>query len=671
MNRLSHILIFICMLLPLCGCHHSSEKDEVALTDSLLTQYESLLINKPQEAYPKLLSLQNELTDSACWWRLEVYKATATHLMGKTDEADRMYRAAMGWCRTHEGNEWLEGELWNHLGVNEHIKGNMKPALEFYEKARKCHEARPKDKKSLNIALNMADACMQMGQMGKSAAYYHYALFLCDSLGLKDMRYSIYSGLGQVSMELENFGMAHRYFNLAAKDLDKMPKDKQLFYYMSLGNCFYYEARYNEANGAFRQALDISRQIQSRTQELLCYGNMAEVYLMQDSTQRADEMLRRSFQMKREMELMPAQIQFYFQSLQADLDIAQNRFDKARTLLHQNADSIMAQSPRYLMLHYRRLQHYAVRAGRWKEAYEMQSKSNAYADSLNSRQSRFNVQELRERYARDTTLLRQKIALSDYKGKAAKQRYLILFIVAAALTLALAYTLMIFMYRRRTEARLKKQMERITALRMNVVRNRVSPHYIFNVLGTVLPKLQRYPDAVGPVDMLIDVLRGSLLASDKVAVPVNDELQLVKRYIELYHYSHGNHPNVTWEVDKELTQHNIPVLSMALQIPVENALKHAFPEQKEEDTIHIAVMKRENDLVLSVTDNGLGYRPGSVPNSDRDTGTGLLLINRTLHILNQYNKREASFHIANLAAPQHGTHVELVLPIDYQFTTQN
>ena len=31
-------------------------------------------------------------------------------------------------------------------------------------------------------------------------------------------------------MELENFGMAHRYFNLAAKDLDKMPKDKQLFY---------------------------------------------------------------------------------------------------------------------------------------------------------------------------------------------------------------------------------------------------------------------------------------------------------------------------------------------------------------------------------------------------------------------------------------------------------
>ncbi len=109
MNSLSHILIFICMLLPLCGCHHSSKKDEVALTDSMLTQYESLLINKPQEAYPKLLSLQNELTDSACWWRLEVYKATATHLMGKTDEADRMYRAAMGWCRTHEGNELLEG----------------------------------------------------------------------------------------------------------------------------------------------------------------------------------------------------------------------------------------------------------------------------------------------------------------------------------------------------------------------------------------------------------------------------------------------------------------------------------------------------------------------------------------------------------------------------------
>ena len=669
MNCPSHIILVFILLLTLFGCHHPSEKDEVALTDSVLAQNETLLLNNPQNAYPILASLQKELTDSACWWRLEVYKATAMYLMGKTDETKKIYRDALNWYRTHEGNEWLEGELWNHMGVNAHSSGDYKQAIVYYEKARKCQAAFPKNKKTLNITINMADACMQMGQMGKSAGYYHYALFLCDSLKLPLKRNSIYSGLGQVYMELENYPTAHRYFNLAGKDIQHQEADKQLFYYMALGNCFYYEGRYDEANGAFRQALTISRQSQSRLHELLCYGNMAEVYLMQDSTARAEEMLKLSFRMKEDMKLLPSQIQFYFQSLKADLSIAQNHFEEARPLLRLNADSIMAQSPRYLMLHYRRLQHYAVKAGRWKVAYEMQSKSNAYSDSLNSRQSRYNVQELSERYARDTTLLRQKIALADYEGQTVKQRYLILIIVATALILVLACTLIIFVYRRRTEARLKKQMERITALRMNVVRNRVSPHYIFNVLGTLLPKLQRYPEAVGPVDMLIDVLRGSLLASDKVAVPVNEELQLVKRYIELYHYSHGNHTKITWEIEKELMQQNIPILSMSLQIPVENALKHAFPQPKDTDVIHISVMKRDNDLLLSVTDNGQGYHPESVTPTGRDTGTGLQLIMRTILILNEYNHREASFQITNLPEPLQGTRVELVMPIDYQFSS--
>ena len=131
----------------------------------------------------------------------------------------------------------------------------------------------------------------------------------------------------------------------------------------------------------------------------------------------------------------------------------------------------------------------------------------------------------------------------------------------------------------------------------------------------------------------------------------------------------GNETTIVVEIDKELMQQNIPILSMSLQIPVENALKHAFPQPKDTDVIHISVMKRDNDLLLSVTDNGQGYHPESVTPTGRDTGTGLQLIMRTILILNEYNHREASFQITNQPEPLQGTRVELVMPIDYQFSS--
>ena len=48
---------------------------------------------------------------------------------------------------------------------------------------------------------------------------------------------------------------------------------------------------------------------------------------------------------------------------------------------------------------------------------------------------------------------------------------------------------------------------------------------------------------------------------------------------------------------------------MSLQIPVENALKHAFPTLTDECAIHIAIELHDNMLHLCVTDNGQGYNP--------------------------------------------------------------
>lgn len=112
---------------------------------------------------------------------------------------------------------------------------------------------------------------------------------------------------------------------------------------------------------------------------------------------------------------------------------------------------------------------------------------------------------------------------------------------------------------------------------------------------------------------------------------------------------------------------------MSLQIPVENALKHAFPQLSDESRIDIVVDMSERGLLLQVTDNGRGYNPANVPKTGRDTGTGLRLLTRTIHILNQYNQLQATFEIENLKAPQKGTRMSLFVPHGYRFDapTQN
>lgn len=104
-------------------------------------------------------------------------------------------------------------------------------------------------------------------------------------------------------------------------------------------------------------------------------------------------------------------------------------------------------------------------------------------------------------------------------------------------------------------------------------------------------------------------------------------------------------------------------------IPVENALKHAFPTLTDECAIHIAIELHDNMLHLCVTDNGQGYNPGKVKRTGRDTGTGLRLIARTLEILNQRNRHAATFSIVNVPPPHHGTRMQLCIPTNYDFDT--
>lgn len=661
------------LLSSVAGCRRAPSDSQATLADSLLGVATTQLFTAPAAADRQLTSLQQQLTDSLSWYKVQVFRGTARNMMGDTLGSAAIYRGVEAWCKQNEAERHnVEGVLYNHLGVNRMIQGKEAEGFACYERAYQLLNQPPKQKELLPTTINLADLYMQRGQMQRSASLYQQALFLVDSLHEENSRVSILTGLGQVYMDLGNYKKAHHFFGEAEKRLGQEPVPTQFFYHFSLGNCLYYEQRYDEAYRQFELALELNRQLNSPTQEVSCYANMGEVCLMQNDLERAELNLKECSRLlqSEQIALGPSR-KFYIKSLILDLDIAKGNYQQVQHSLRPEAEALLSGlPPRYLMLHYRRLEHYAMQNHQWHDALLLQMRADAFADSLKNLQAQNSVGEMELRYQRDTTLLQQRVKLAELSNRSVRQRSYIIIGVGVLIVLALATLLAFMIYNHRARQRFKLQLEQITQLRMDIVRNRVSPHYVFNVLNTVLPKLQQYAEMVKPIELLIDVLRGNLLSSGQMAVPLSDELALVRRFVTLHHYSKGRLPHVVWNIAADLEQSTTwQVPAMAIEIPVENALKHAFPELTEESTISISASVESDCLKIEVSDNGQGYNPGRIKRTKRDTGTGLRLITRTLQILNQYNRKEAAFTIQNIPSPRHGTCITLIIPQGYNFST--
>lgn len=176
-----------------------------------------------------------------------------------------------------------------------------------------------------------------------------------------------------------------------------------------------------------------------------------------------------------------------------------------------------------------------------------------------------------------------------------------------------------------------EEMNRMMALKMENVRNRFSPHFVFNVLNIFVSNLPKGVN-VKPLQLLIQVLRAYLLSCDKMAVSLEEELQMVTSYSTLRHETNPFLPMPQFHVAKDVDM-KLMLPSMIIQIPVENALKHAFVGMKEtgdKPLLDVNIWVEDDMLRIDVTDNGCGVS-GTVgkkkKNCAASTGTGLRILN--------------------------------------------
>jgi two-component system, LytTR family, sensor kinase len=174
-------------------------------------------------------------------------------------------------------------------------------------------------------------------------------------------------------------------------------------------------------------------------------------------------------------------------------------------------------------------------------------------------------------------------------------------------------------YRDRQVAAAELQAE-LAAARLQALRGHLQPHFLFNSLHSIAA-LARAGDTAGVVRLiaaLSDLLRHVLDAGDRHA-SLEEELQIVERYLEIQRARFADRLNVTIDLAPDVADARVPLL--IVQPLVENAVRHGLAPRVREGSLMIRAIRDNGCTRIDVEDTGVGLPLGwSLPAA---RGTGL------------------------------------------------
>lgn len=672
------------MLLAACSSEKKEDDSWYRPIDEFVTQHQQMMQSQPDSMILQIRNLKcggkPELVEQ--WKRLIVAKCC--YLKGADPECQALIDSVNGFCRQHPDQETtfkIQSYADNLQGVLLQAVGKREPARTYYIKAYRELMKLDNHNDAIDICINIADASRQLGKLADASSWYRRANFLADSLNLHEAQNSILAGLGQVYNDLRNYQLAHFYFRKAERQYPpRNPKDAH-FFYNSWGNVYSSQEKPAEALKCFLKAQKATLQMGQPFMTAVVDANLGQTYLELNRLDSAQKYLANTTKFFFVQPNMQNDLQFYIDGLNAALALKQNRLDKASAILSKPYD-LSKMSPNYLYLYHKGWADLYERKGQFAKALQYQKLMKQYDDSLRNATMVSNVQENELRFKQDTAIVRRDLTLQSTQAEAKSSR-LILLLVIGLLVVGVLALVVFYRYKSlRHKHQHREEMNRMMALKMENVRNRFSPHFVFNVLNIFISNLPKGVN-VKPLRLLIQVLRANLLTCDKVAVSLEDELQMVMSYSSLRHETNPWLPMPRFDIAKEVDM-TLMLPSMILQIPVENALKHAFvgmEESGEKPQLDVKIWIEDGMLRIDVIDNGCGG-VGAVAgmgtrktNAAASTGTGLRILNSTIEMLNAGNARKLYFRMQSRAGAadggsdrQKGMCVSIGVPCEYDYS---
>ncbi|MFI2742150.1 sensor histidine kinase [Zhouia sp. PK063] len=159
---------------------------------------------------------------------------------------------------------------------------------------------------------------------------------------------------------------------------------------------------------------------------------------------------------------------------------------------------------------------------------------------------------------------------------------------------------------------------------------RINPHFLYNSLNSIAALAHSDPYKTEHMALsLSDLFRHNINRKNEATCSITEEVEAVKAYLEIEQIRFGDKMQFSINVTKETLRLQIP--RNIIQPLVENAIKHGLNELEEKGIIIIDIQLKNENLEISVYDNGPDFPEGIV------SGYGLQSIYDILHLSYENN----------------------------------
>ena len=522
--------------------------------------------------------------------------------------------------------------------------GNYKKSLDAYYRIYDIH-------KSKNYTKGMGFTLQSIGHIQRKldkhkeaiASYKESITLKTEINDLSGVWQSLMS-LGNTYAEINSYKKAEEYL-LEAMSYAEKTNDLYgiAFINENLGNLYNRMGNHSKALKFHEKALELRNTLPSKKDKALSQHRVGKTYLELGKTEEARSYISKSLSLSKEMDAKPLLVDNYRSMVQ--LNELENRSKEAF---------------KYLKL-YTEVKDSLYNSEKNKQLVEIETKyQTAQKD-----------QEI-ELLEKENELIEKEAQRQDDIKKA--------LIIGVLLSILLA-GLLIYTLRQKLinqkaiaakdeEIKISNLREQLGTLEMKALRAQMNPHFLFNSMNSINKMIlsEDHENASKYLTKFSKLIRLMLENSEHQKVSLQDELDMLKAYMELEIIRFKGKISYSIHLDENLDSETILIPSMILQPFVENAIWHGLLPKDENGEIEIKIKEMDDYLQCSITDSGIGRKASMDLKKDskhKKKSMGIKITTDRLKLMTKEKLKEV-INIVDLKDRDNnatGTQVNILIPI--------
>lgn len=194
---------------------------------------------------------------------------------------------------------------------------------------------------------------------------------------------------------------------------------------------------------------------------------------------------------------------------------------------------------------------------------------------------------------------------------------------------------------------------------LRALQAQINPHFLFNTISIIMSFCRTDPETARNLLAHLASLMQRRFKQSRDLITLEDELEGIRSYLEIVKRRFGSRLVVKVSVEQEIRGVEVPVLS--IQPLVENAIQHGLFPKIDQCLLELKAYREDNDVVISVTDNGVGISEQKLKQIKMLDSDGIGLKNVNSRLTSMYGE---AYAMTINSTEGIGTEVVIRIPCD-------